>query len=125
MQGPVVSGPRTVITVTVNHAATLTTVTLACNDRNDGNVFDPFRRRGFDRRFGETAQLRQDADAVNFVRAVLAAGKPVEAICRGPGTVIVAGVVTEKPAPPTPASARTLSTRTPPWSDEEVVTDAA
>ena len=37
-------------------------------------------------------QLRVDTDAVGFVRDVMAADKPVAAICHGPWTLIEAGV---------------------------------
>ena len=36
--------------------------------------------------------LRANADAVNFVRAVADAGKPIAAICHGPWTLINAGL---------------------------------
>jgi protease I len=67
--------------------------------------------------------LRTDGDAVEFVRAFFAAGKPVGAICHAPWTLIEAGVVEGRRLTSFPSLETDLRNAGAEWVDEEVVTD--
>jgi protease I len=68
-------------------------------------------------------ELRTDGDAVEFVRAFFAAGKPVGAICHAPWTLIEAGVVAGRTLTSFPSLQTDLRNAGAEWVDEEVVTD--
>jgi protease I len=67
--------------------------------------------------------LRQDEDAVRFVREFLEAGKPVGVICHGPWTLIEADVVRGKAITSYPSLRADLRNAGANWVDEEVVVD--
>ncbi len=68
--------------------------------------------------------LRQDQDAVAFVRAFFEAGKPVGAICHAPWVLIEAGVVDGRDLTSFGSLKTDLQNAGANWSDEEVVVDA-
>jgi protease I len=68
--------------------------------------------------------LRQDEDAVKFVRAFFEAGKPVGAICHAPWTLIEAGVVEGRTLTSFPSLRTDLRNAGAEWVDQEVVTDS-
>jgi protease I len=68
-------------------------------------------------------QLRQDADAVRFVRAFFDRQKPVAAICHGPWTLIEADVVRGRQVTSWPSLKTDLKNAGAQWSDSEVVVD--
>jgi protease I len=68
-------------------------------------------------------RLRRDPTALQFVRAFFAAGKPVGAICRGPWTLIDAGVVRGRRVTSYQSIALDLRIAGAEWVDEEVVVD--
>jgi protease I len=65
--------------------------------------------------------LRTHADAVAFVRAHTAAGKPVAAICHAPWTLIEAGVVDGKRLTSWPSLKTDLTNAGAQWTDAEVI----
>ncbi|MEU7615646.1 type 1 glutamine amidotransferase domain-containing protein [Micromonospora rifamycinica] len=67
--------------------------------------------------------LRTDPDAVRFVQAFFAAGKPVGVICHGPWTLIEAGVVSGRRITSWPSLRTDLTNAGATWVDEQVVTD--
>jgi protease I len=67
--------------------------------------------------------LRDDDDAVAFVRAFFEAGKPVGAICHGPWTLINAGVVEGLKLTSWPSLEVDLKNAGANWVDEECVVD--
>lgn len=67
--------------------------------------------------------LRQNEDAVNFVRAFLASGKPVAAICHAPWTLIEADVVRGRRLTSWPSLKTDLRNAGADWADERVVVD--
>ncbi|MFI9643347.1 type 1 glutamine amidotransferase domain-containing protein [Micromonospora sp. NPDC051925] len=67
--------------------------------------------------------LRTDPDAVRFVKAFFAAGKPVGVICHGPWTLIEAGVVSGRRMTSWPSLRTDLTNAGATWVDEQVVTD--
>ncbi|HEY2637636.1 MAG TPA: type 1 glutamine amidotransferase domain-containing protein [Solirubrobacteraceae bacterium] len=67
--------------------------------------------------------LRQDADAVSFVRDFFSAGKPVAAICHAPWTLIEAGVVEGRTLTSWPSLQTDLRNAGATWVDEEVHVD--
>ncbi|WP_328340730.1 type 1 glutamine amidotransferase domain-containing protein [Micromonospora sp. NBC_00421] len=67
--------------------------------------------------------LRTDPDAVRFVKAFFAAGKPVGVICHGPWTLIEAGVVSGRRITSWPSLRTDLTNAGATWVDEQVVTD--
>jgi len=67
--------------------------------------------------------LRQDADAVSFVRDFVNSGKPVGVICHGPLTLIEAGVVKGRTLTSYPSIRTDLANAGANVVDEEVVTD--
>ncbi|MBO9534751.1 MAG: type 1 glutamine amidotransferase [Solirubrobacteraceae bacterium] len=68
-------------------------------------------------------QLRQDDDAVGFVRAFFASGKPVAAICHGPWLLAEAGVLDGRTVTSYPSLRTDLQNAGATWVDEEVVVD--
>ena len=68
-------------------------------------------------------KLRQDSDAVSFVRDIFAAGKPVGVICHGPWTLIEADVVRGRTLTSYPSLRTDIRNAGGNVVDEEVVTD--
>jgi len=68
-------------------------------------------------------QLRTEAEAVKFVRAFFAAGKPVGVICHGPWTLIEADVVRGRTLTSWPSLQTDLRNAGAEWIDEEVHVD--
>lgn len=68
-------------------------------------------------------ELRSNPDAVAFVRAFGAAGKPIAAICHGPWVLIEAGLVRGRRLTSWPAIQTDLKNAGGHWVDEEVVVD--
>jgi protease I len=67
--------------------------------------------------------LRTDKGAVDFVRAFLASGRPVAAICHAPWTLIEADVVRDRTLTSWPSLQTDLRNAGATWVDEEVVVD--
>ncbi|MFI6160431.1 type 1 glutamine amidotransferase domain-containing protein [Micromonospora haikouensis] len=67
--------------------------------------------------------LRTDPDAVRFVKAFFAAGKPVGVICHGPWTLVEADVVRGRRITSWPSLRTDLTNAGATWVDEPVVTD--
>ena len=67
--------------------------------------------------------LRMDKDAVAFVQAFVAAGKPVAAICHAPWTLVEAGVVRGRTLTSWPSLQTDIRNAGGTWVDEEVHTD--
>jgi len=67
--------------------------------------------------------LRTLPEAVQFVRAFFAAGKPVAAICHGPLLLIEADVVQDRKLTSFPSIKTDLVNAGARWVDQEVVTD--
>ncbi len=67
--------------------------------------------------------LRQDPDAVAFVRGFFDAGKAVAAICHAPWTLIEAGVVEGRVLTSFPSLQTDLRNAGATWQDEEVIID--
>jgi protease I len=65
-------------------------------------------------------QLRLDAAAVKFVGAMIAAGKPVAAICHGPWTLVEAGAVRGRTLTSWPSLRTDITNAGGHWVDEEV-----
>jgi len=68
-------------------------------------------------------QLRTKEEAVEFVRAFFAAGKPVGVICHGPWTLIEADVVRGRTLTSWPSLRTDLRNAGAEWVDEEVHVD--
>ena len=68
-------------------------------------------------------QLRAKPKAVQFVKAFVAAGKPIAAICHGPWTLINAGVVKGRHVTSWPSLRMDLLNAGATWTDEEVVSE--
>ncbi len=68
-------------------------------------------------------QLRTKEEALEFVRAFFAAGKPVGAICHGPWTLVDAGVVSGRTLTSWPSLKTDLGNAGAEWVDEEVHVD--
>jgi protease I len=68
--------------------------------------------------------LRTNPQALAFVRAFFAAGKPVGAICHGPWTLIDAGVIRGRTITSYPSIKTDLHNAGATWVDQEVVRDA-
>ena len=68
--------------------------------------------------------LRQDSDAVGFLRSFFEAGKPVAAICHAPWMLIEAGVVEGRKVTSWPSVRTDLENAGAEWVDQEVVTDS-
>ncbi|HEY9640585.1 MAG TPA: type 1 glutamine amidotransferase domain-containing protein [Coleofasciculaceae cyanobacterium] len=68
-------------------------------------------------------QLRTQPQAVQFIKAFFAAGKPVAAICHGPWTLIEAEVVKGRTITSWPSLKTDLKNAGANWVDQEVVVD--
>jgi protease I len=68
-------------------------------------------------------QLRTDEGAVEFIRALFAAGKPVGVICHGPWSLIEADVVRGRTLTSWPSLQTDLRNAGAEWVDEEVHVD--
>jgi protease I len=68
-------------------------------------------------------QLRTDEEAVEFIRAFFAAGKPVGVICHGPWSLIEADVVRGRTLTSWPSLQTDLRNAGAEWVDEEVHVD--
>ena len=68
-------------------------------------------------------QLRQDDDAVEFVRAFFEQDKPVAVICHGPWTLVEAGVLPGRTVTSWPSLHTDLENAGATWVDREVVVD--
>jgi protease I len=68
-------------------------------------------------------QLRTKAEAVEFIRAFFATGKPVGVICHGPWSLIDAGVVEGRTLTSWPSLRTDLRNAGAGWVDEEVHVD--
>jgi protease I len=69
-------------------------------------------------------QLRSDAHAVQFVRRIAEAGKPIGVICHGPWTLIEAGVLRGRTLTSWPSLKTDIRNAGATWVDEEVHVDA-
>lgn len=67
--------------------------------------------------------LRSDRDAVDFVRRMADAGKPIASICHGPWVLIEAGIVNGRRMTSWPAIQTDIRNAGGEWVDEEVVVD--
>jgi protease I len=67
--------------------------------------------------------LRLNADAVAFVQAFVASGKPVAAICHAPWALVEADVVRGRRLTSWPSLQTDLRNAGADWTDEEVVVD--
>jgi protease I len=72
---------------------------------------------------GNPDNLRQDEDAVEFVRAFFEAGKPVAAICHAPWLLIEADVVRGRKLTSFPSLKTDVRNAGGNWVDEEVVVE--
>jgi protease I len=72
---------------------------------------------------GNPDNLRQDENAVRFVRDFFEQGKPVGAICHAPGTLIEAGVVRDRTLTSFPSLQTDLRNAGANWVDEDVHVD--
>src|SRR4051812_3860778 len=68
-------------------------------------------------------QLRTVPDAVEFVKAFAAAGKPIAVICHGPWTLVEAGVVKDRTLTSWPSLRTDIRNAGGTWVDEEVHVD--
>jgi protease I len=68
-------------------------------------------------------QLRMKPEALDFVRGIFAAGKPVGAICHAPWTLIEAGVAEGRTLTSFPSLQTDLRNAGAEWVDEEVHVD--
>jgi protease I len=68
-------------------------------------------------------ELRQDQDALRFVRAFFDRGKPVAVICHGPWTLIDAQVIRGRRVTSYPSLRTDLQNAGAEWVDEDVVVD--
>jgi protease I len=73
---------------------------------------------------GNPDTLRQDENAVHFVRGFFEEGKPVAAICHAPWTLVEAGVVRDRTLTSFPSLQTDIRNAGGNWVDEEVVVDA-
>ena len=67
--------------------------------------------------------LRQNSAAIDFVRAISDAGKPIAAICHGPWTLIEAGLVKGRQMTSYSSLKTDLRNAGAKWVDEQVVSD--
>jgi protease I len=70
-------------------------------------------------------RLRLVPEAIAFVRAIAAAGKPIAAICHGPWTLIDAGVVAGKSLTSWPSLQADISNAGGDWQNQQVLTCSA
>lgn len=68
-------------------------------------------------------QLRTDERAVNFLKEIFAAGKPVGVICHGPWTLVEADLVRGRKITSWPSLHTDIRNAGGDWVDEEVVVD--
>jgi protease I len=68
-------------------------------------------------------QLRLVPEAIDFIRSIVQAGKPIAAICHGPWTLIDAGAVKGRRMTSWPSLKTDLANAGAQWEDSEVVTD--
>lgn len=68
-------------------------------------------------------KLRNNPEAVKFVKSFLDAGKPIAAICHGPWTLIEAGATRGRKMTSWPSLKTDLRNAGANWVDEEVVVD--
>ncbi|HEX3512221.1 MAG TPA: type 1 glutamine amidotransferase domain-containing protein [Solirubrobacteraceae bacterium] len=68
-------------------------------------------------------QLRTDPEAVEFVRGIFSAGKPVGVICHGPWTLVEADLVRGRTLTSWPSLKTDIRNAGGEWVDEEVVVD--
>jgi protease I len=68
-------------------------------------------------------KLRMEPDAVNFVREIFQAGKPVAAICHAPWLLVEAGVIKGRTVTSWPSLQTDIRNAGGDWVDREVVTD--
>jgi protease I len=68
-------------------------------------------------------KLRTEADAIDFVREIFAAGKPVGVICHGPWTLVEADLVRGRKITSWPSLKTDIRNAGGDWVDEEVVVD--
>jgi protease I len=68
-------------------------------------------------------RLRLDQDALRFVQAIFAAGKPVGVICHGPWTLVEADLVRGRKLTSWPSVRTDIRNAGGTWVDEEVVVD--
>jgi protease I len=68
-------------------------------------------------------QLRTDERAIQFVRNIFAAGKPVGVICHGPWTLVEADLVRDRKLTSWPSLKTDIRNAGGEWVDEEVVVD--
>jgi protease I len=73
---------------------------------------------------GNPDNLRQDDDAVEFVKSFFEAGKPVAAICHGPWVLVEADVVRGRKLTSFPSIKTDIRNAGGNWVDEEVVVDS-
>jgi protease I len=67
--------------------------------------------------------LRANAEAIAFIRAFVASGKPIASICHGPWTLIDAGAVRGRRMTSWPTLRSDLQNAGAEWIDQEVVVD--
>ena len=89
-------------------------------ERADPNVFGALLLPGG---VANPDQLRTLPAAVEFVRELVEAGKPVAVICHGPWTLIEAGVVKGRNMTSWPSVKTDLINAGAQWTDQEVVVD--
>jgi protease I len=68
-------------------------------------------------------RLRIDDEAMAFVRAMVAAGKPVAAICHGPWSLVEIGVIAGRRLTSWPSLRTDIERAGGQWVDDEVVVD--
>ncbi|HTA14514.1 MAG TPA: type 1 glutamine amidotransferase domain-containing protein [Solirubrobacteraceae bacterium] len=68
-------------------------------------------------------QLRTDKRAVDFVRRIFSAGKPVGVICHGPWTLVEAGLVRDRTLTSWPSLQTDIRNAGGKWVDKQVVVD--
>ena len=64
--------------------------------------------------------LRQDDDALQFIRDIAGAGKPIAAICHAPWTLVEGGLLPGKTLPSSPSLRTDITNAGGSWVDEEV-----
>src|SRR3954468_606068 len=84
---------------------------------------DDYDGLGLPRRNVNPDNLRQDEDAIRFVQAFFAAGKPVGAICHGPWTLVEADLVRGRTLTSYPSIRTDIRNAGGNVVDEEVVVD--
>jgi protease I len=68
-------------------------------------------------------QLRTEADAIEFLRRIFRAGKPVGVICHGPWTLVEADLVRDRKITSWPSLQTDIRNAGGNWVDEQVVVD--